>query len=189
MTHATVGVARSILRNAGALFLVGAFAKGAGLVIAVLVARFPGADAMGLFAILFSVPVLIETFISLGMSDSLVRDAAAHPAEAPGMYRAALKLVGWISLLPIVGLALAALFVDDYASARPSLVILAFGTPISGAYVVAQAVMQGTERVLMLTWVTFLARIASLALLFFAFLGGAGIEAAFASRVLFHLLS
>jgi O-antigen/teichoic acid export membrane protein len=84
---------------------------------------------------------------------------------------------------------LAALFVDAYASTRPSLLILAFGTPISGAYVVAQAVMQGTERVLMLTWVTFLARVASLALLFFAFLGGAGIEVAFASRVLFHLLS
>ena len=189
MTQASVGVARGILRNAGALFLVGAFAKGAGLIIAILVARFLGAEAMGLFAALFSVSVLIETFISLGMSDSLVRDVAAHPAEARDMYRAALKLVAWISVLPASCLAVAAFSFDEFASARASLVILAFGTPVSGAFVVAQAVLQGAERVLLLTWVTFLARIASLAILFYAFFQGAGIEAAFGSRVLFHLLS
>jgi len=188
MTHASVGLARGILRNASALFLVGAFAKGAGLVIAVLVARFLGADAMGLFAALFSISVLIETFISLGMSDSLVRDVASHPGEAPGMYRGALKLVAWVSVIPVIGLAVAAYAIDEHASARASLVILAVGTPISGACVVAQAVLQGIERVLLLTWVSFLARIASLGLLFIAFYAGAGIEAAFASRVLFHLL-
>ena len=189
MTPASVGVARGILRNAAALFLVGAFAKGAGLIIAVLVARFLGADAMGLFAMLFSIAVLIETFISLGMSDSLVRDAAAHPSEAPQMYLAVLKLVGWISIIPASCLAVAAIFVDEFASARSSLVILVVGTPISGAFIVAQSVLQGIERVLLLTWVTFLARIVSLVLLFYAFHEGAGIEAAFASRVLFHLLS
>jgi O-antigen/teichoic acid export membrane protein len=41
---------------------------------------------------------------------------------------------------------------------------------------------------LLLTWVTFVARIVSLVLLFVAFYRGSGIEAAFASRVLFHLL-
>src|SRR5262245_4970399 len=125
MSSASVGVARGILRNAGALFLVGAFAKGAGLIIAILVARFLGADALGLFAALFSVSVLIETFISLGMSDSLVRDVAAHPPDAPEMYRAALKLVAWISVLPAALLALAAFLVGESASARASLAILA----------------------------------------------------------------
>jgi O-antigen/teichoic acid export membrane protein len=189
MTPASVGVARGILRNAAALFLVGTFAKGAGLIIAVLVARFLGADAMGLFAVLFSIAVLIETFISLGMSDSLVRDVAGRPEIAPALYREALKLVAWISVIPVAGLAIAAILVDAYASARASLVILAFGTPISGAFVVTQGVLQGMERVLLLTWVSFFARIVSLVALFYAILGGAGIEAAFASRVLFHLLS
>jgi len=188
MTQASVGVARGILRNAGALFLVGAFAKGAGLIIAVLVARFLGADAMGLFAALFSISVLIETFISLGMSDSLVRDVAAHPEEASAMYRGALKLVAGISVVPVVALGIAAFALDEYAAARPSLAILAFGTPISGAFVVAAAILQGAERMLVLTWVTFVARIVSLVLLFVAFYRGTGIEAAFASRVLFHLL-
>ena len=79
MTSGSVGLARGILRNAGGLFLVGVFAKGMGLVIAVLVARFLGPDAMGLFALLFSVAMLLETFISIGLSDSLVRDVALDP--------------------------------------------------------------------------------------------------------------
>jgi PST family polysaccharide transporter len=189
MSHASVGVARGILRNAGALFLVGVFAKGAGLVISVLVARFLGPGAMGLFAVLFSVSVLIETFISLGMSNSLVRDVAARPAEAPYVFTAALKLVGAISILPTTGLlATAWLFAHDPVT-RDCLVILAFGTPVSGAFIVAQAVLQGTERVLLLTWVTFVARVLSLLFLFWAFFGGAGLAAAFLSRILFQLLA
>src|SRR5262245_41694834 len=108
MTPASVGVARGILRNAGALFLVGLFAKGAGLVIAVLVARFLGPDATGLFAVLFSVSVLIEAFISLGMSDSLVRLVGTRCDEAPDVFVAAMKLVGLISILPAAGLLVAA---------------------------------------------------------------------------------
>jgi len=190
MTPASVGVARGILRNASALVLVGLFAKGAGLIVAILVARFLGPGAMGLYAALFSVAVLIETFISLGMSDSLVRDVAAQPSRAAPMFLAALRLVSLISVVPAAGLAIAAVFADEYDAARASLLILAVGSPISGAFVAAQAVLQGAERVLALTWVTFVARVASLSFLFFVFFYGvAGIEAAFASRVLFHFLS
>lgn len=189
MTPASVGVARGILRNASALFLVGLFAKGAGLIIAIMVARFLGPGAMGLYAALFSIAVLIETFISLGMSDSLVRDVAAHPARAAPMFLAALRLVVLVSIVPAAGLAIAAVIAGEHEAARASLLILAVGTPISGAFVVGQAILQGAERVLTLTWVTFVARIVSLAFLFYFFSRGAGIEWAFASRVLFHFLS
>ncbi len=189
MTPASVGVARGILRNAAALFLVGLFAKGAGLVIAILVARFLGADDMGLFALLFSVAILLETFISLGMSDSLVRDVAARPTEAANLYRSALRLVVRVSLVPAAVLALAAWLVADSGAARASLVVIAAGAPISGAFVISQAVLQGTERVVLLTWVAFLARLVSLVLLGVALYRGAGIEAAFASRLLFEGLA
>jgi len=169
--------------------MVGLFAKGAGLLIAVLVARFLGADAMGLFAVLFSVSVLIESVISLGMSDSLVRDVAARTDEAPEKFVAALKLVGAISLLPTAGLLVAAGLFSAQPVTRDCLLILAFGTPVSGAFVVAQAVLQGSERVLLLTWVTFVARVLSLAFLAGVFLAGVGLAAAFLSRVIFHLLS
>ena len=189
MTPASVGVARGILRNAGSLFLVGIFGKGAGLVIAVLIARYLGADAMGLFAVLFSVSVLIEAFISLGMSDSLVRDVAAKPSEAAGMFTAATKLVAVISVIPVSGLLVAAFFAVHESSARECLYIMACGTPFAGAFVVAQSVLQGSERVLVLTWTTFVARIASLVLLASMFVRGAGLPAAFLSHYLFQLIA
>jgi O-antigen/teichoic acid export membrane protein len=189
MTLASVGVARGILRNAAALFLVGLFAKGAGLVIAILVARFLGADAMGLFAMLFSIAILLETFISLGLSDSLVRDIAANPSAAASLYRSSLRLVVRISLLPAVALALAAWVFTDSGAARASLLVIAAGAPISGTFVVSQAVLQGTERVVFLTWVAFVARIVSLVALAVALYLGAGVEAAFASRLLFEALA
>lgn len=189
MPHSHVGLARGILRNAGALFLVGAFAKGAGLVIAILVARFLGPDAMGLYALLFSIAFLLETFISLGMSDSLVRDIAARPGESRELYLAALRLVVRIGLVAAAALVLAAFLVGDEGATRSSLLVIAAGAPVSGAFVVSQAAIQGKERVLFLTWVTFLARILSLTLLVFALYRGAGIAAAFAARVLYQGIS
>ncbi len=179
-------LARGILRNAGAMFLVGAFAKGAGLVIAILVARFLGPDAMGLYAILFSIAFLLETFISLGMSDSLVRDIAARPAESRALYLASLKLVLRVSLVPAAALVLAASIFGDDDATRASLLVIAAGTPVSAAFVVSQAALQGKERVLLLTWVSFLARVLSLVGLLFAFSHGANLAAAFGSRVLFQ---
>jgi O-antigen/teichoic acid export membrane protein len=189
MTSSSVGLARGILRNAGALLLVGLFAKGMGLVIAVLIARFLGADAMGLFALLFSVAILLETFISIGMSDSLVRDAAARPRQARDLYRQALKLVLWISLIPTILLAGWAVVKSGDAATRNSLLVVALGAPVSGAFVVSQAVLQGMERVLFLTWVTFVARLTSLVWLAIVLYRGAGVEAAFASRALFQAMS
>ena len=186
MTSGSVGLARGILRNAAALFLVGLLAKGMGLVIAILIARFLGADAMGLFALLFAIAVVLETFISVGMSDSLVRDVAARPSMASNLYLHALRLVSWISLVPAVALALAAFLIADEGSMRASLVIVAIGAPVSAAFVVSQAVLQGSERILFLTWVTFLARVVSLIWLAFALYRGAGVEAAFVSRLLFQ---
>ena len=182
MTPASVGVARGILRNAAALFLVGLFAKGAGLVIAVLVARFLGPGAMGLFALLFSIAILVETFISLGLSDSLVREVARHPERASGMYFAALKLVTLIGLIPALVIAGSAFAFAGPGEARSSLLIIALGAPVSGAFVVAQAVLQGSERVLLITWVAFTSRVISLLLLAVALYLGGGVEMAFASR-------
>src|SRR5690606_22194248 len=109
MTRDSIGVARGILRNASALFLVGLFAKAAGLVVAVLVARFLGASAMGLFALLFSVIFLLEILVSAGMTDSLVRDVAANPSSARALHGLALKLA------LILGLAVAILLAGSAA--------------------------------------------------------------------------
>lgn len=186
MASESVGVARGVLRNASALFVVGLFAKAAGLVVAVLVARYLGASAMGLFALLFSVIFLMEILVSAGMTDSLVRDVAADPLSARALHSLALKLV------LVLGLAAAAL-IGGWAAvfmepgpARNCVLVIAAGAPVSGAFAVSQAVLQGLERAVFLIWVNFTARLVSLVLLAIALFYGAGVEAAIASHVLFQ---
>ena len=75
MTEHAVGTARGILRNSAAMFLVGIFAKGMGLIVAVLVARFLGPSATGLYALLFGIAVLCETLTTLGVPEAIFAEA------------------------------------------------------------------------------------------------------------------
>ena len=181
-------LARGILMNAGALSLIGVLHKGAGLFIAILVARFLGPDSMGLFALLYSAALLTQIFVTLGMSESLVRDVAARPDLANAFYRFATGAVALTSVPAMLVLALIAILFVDGEVERRSLLVIAAGTPLSGAYGVAQAVLQGMERVLLLTWVSFAGRVLSLAGLAWAFHEGAGVEFAFVSTMLFNIV-
>lgn len=189
MTKSSVGLARSIVRNSAALFLLGVISKGMGLIIAVMLARFLGKDAVGLYAMLFTVSVLVEVLISIGMSDSLVRDVAARRSQATSLYFNALRLAVGVSIVPAIGLAVAAMLVGDQGDTRASLLVLAVSTPVAGAFVVSQAVLQGAERVMLLTWVSLITRIASLAWLAFALSRGDGVAAGFVSKLMFQLAS
>ena len=81
MNSLHLGTARGILRNTAAQILLGVLDKGAGLLVAVLVARFLGAEAMGLFALLFSAALLIQALVSLGLPE--VSCAKSRPARTP----------------------------------------------------------------------------------------------------------
>ena len=104
MHREPVALATSIVRNSVALMAVGLLAKGMGLVLAVLIARFLGPSAMGLFALLFSIALLIEYIAPLGLQDVLIRDVAAHPRERVRLWTQASKLAFAASLVPAVGL-------------------------------------------------------------------------------------
>ena len=182
-------VARSILRNSAALFVVGLFSKAMGLVLAVLVARFLGPDAMGLFAVLFSVTLLTENIAALGLQDLLLREVAAHPDRRRGLWRQGARLAAASGLVFCVGFLAAAWLEGDNESLRRSLIAIALGIPLATVFGVSQAVMQGMEEVLHLVWMTFLTRIVSLLWLTWALFQGAGVEAAFYSRVMFLLLA
>jgi O-antigen/teichoic acid export membrane protein len=180
-------LARGILVNAGALAVLGALDKGSGLIIAILVARNLGPDAMGLFGLLFSAAILIQVVATMGMSESLVRDVARRPDLAHQLYRSALETVRWISLPLMLALALAAILLVESEVARRSTLIIAVAVPASGAFGVARALLQGTERALFLTWVSVAGRVLSLGLLAWAFHQGAGLEFVFVSTLLFHV--
>ena len=186
MHREPVALATSIVRNSVALMVVGLLAKGMGLVIAVLIARFLGPSAMGLFALLFSIALLIEYVAPLGLQDVLIREVAAHPRERVRLWTQASRLAFAASLVPAAAFLVAAWFYRGDASMRNSLLALAAGMPCSAMALVAQAVLQGMEKMLYITWTTFLTRVASLVALVLMLVQGMGVEAAFISRVLFQ---
>ena len=181
-----VALATSIVRNSVALMAVGLLAKGMGLVIAVLIARFLGPSAMGLFAILFSIALLVEYVAPLGLQDVLIRDVASRPQSRTRLWRQASSLALAASLVPAVAFLVAAWFWRDEASVRNSLLALAVGMPLSATALVSQSVLQGMEQVLYITWTSFITRVLSLIALVVLLMQGLGVEAAFISRVLFQ---
>jgi O-antigen/teichoic acid export membrane protein len=186
MHREPVALATSIVRNSAALMAVGLLAKGMGLVIAVLVARFLGPTGMGLFALLFSAALLIELVTPLGLQDVLIREVATHPKARVTLWKSATRLALTASIAPALGFLVAAWFYREDASIRLALVTLAIGMPCSALALVSQAVLQGMERILYITWTSFLARVASLAALVLMLTQGMGVEAAFMSRVMFQ---
>ncbi len=186
MTEHAVGTARGILRNSAAMFLVGIFAKGMGLVVAVLVARFLGPSATGLYALLFGIAVLCETLTTLGVPESLVREISAKPKTSGSLIRTALRIVLVVSILPTLAFLVASFWFEPGDPTRSSLRVLCVSTPVAALFTVAQAGFQGLERMFFLTWTTFATRIVSLGWLVYALWNGAHVEAAFTSRLIFH---
>ncbi len=121
MHREPVALATSIVRNSVALMAVGLLAKGMGLVLAVLIARFLGPSAMGLFALLFSIALLIEYIAPLGLQDVLIRDVAAHPRERVRLWKQASRLAFAASLVPAAAfLAAAYVYREDPRPGTPS---------------------------------------------------------------------
>jgi PST family polysaccharide transporter len=181
-----ISLALTILRNSAALMTVGMLSKAMGLVIAVLVARFLGPESMGLFALLFSIAFLVESIAPLGLQDVLIRDVAARPQERVALWKSAARLALGASLVPSLAFLAAAYVYRDHEAVCASLVTLAIGMPCAALALMGQATLQGLERVLYLTWTTFLTRVASLVVLVIMLVEGAGVESAFISRVIFQ---
>jgi O-antigen/teichoic acid export membrane protein len=144
---------------------------------------------MGLFALLFSIALLAEYVSPLGLQDVLIREVAARPRERVKLWRQAATLAVSASLLPSAAFLAAAWAYRDQESARNCLLTLAVGMPFSALALVSQSALQGMEKVLYLTWTTFLTRVASLVALVAMLLQGMGVESAFISRVIFQAAS
>jgi O-antigen/teichoic acid export membrane protein len=187
MTEHHIRTARSIVRNSAALVLVGVLSKAMGLVMAAMIARFLGPSATGLFALFFGIAIVVETLTSFGVPEVLVRDVAARPSESVRIYRAAVKIVLTASIIPAAALLIATYWFERGDPAHSTLLVLCISTPIASLFNVSQAVLQGQERMSLLTWTAFATRIASLAWLAFALWRGGDVDDAFLSRLLFLL--
>ncbi|MEX2123283.1 MAG: oligosaccharide flippase family protein [Woeseia sp.] len=183
--HATA----RIVRNSIALFAVAAMAKGVGLIIAIIVARYLGAETLGVYAVLMALTMLFEIVAPMGQQDVLVRAVA----RAPGS-----MLRFWIES-SVTTFIFAALFSLCLAaggralSLEPDVMlavdVVAISLPFGALSMVVQAVFQGLERMKFLTLATFFGRIGGLATLIVMLELGAGVYAAFVGRLVFHVLT
>lgn len=189
MSETRLHTAARIVRNSVALFIVAAMAKGAGLVIAIIVARYLGAAALGVYAVLMALTMLFEIVAPMGQQDVIVRAAARNPSSMLRLWvESSVTTFFYASLcslsLVIGGRAL--LLEPDILLAVD---VVALSLPFGALSMVAQAVLQGLERMKSLAVATFLGRVAALATLIVMLEFGAGVHAAFVGRLVFHLLT
>lgn len=189
MSEKRVHAAARIVRNSIALFLVAAMAKGAGLIIAIIVARYLGAEALGIYAVLMALTMLCEIVAPMGRQDVLVRAVARTPA-------AMLRLWVESGVTTFIFAAISSLILaagGRALSLEPDVMlavdVVALSLPFGALSMVAQAVLQGLERMKFLAVATFLGRVAGLATLIVMLEFGAGVYAAFVGRFVFHLLT
>lgn len=181
--------AAKIVKNSVAMFATAAIVKGGGLIVTVLVARYLGASALGVFAVVQSIALLLEAVIPLGQQDVLVRTVARERSAMFGHWVTANISSVFSSLCISTGLMIVAWLMRLDAGTQTALWVAAIGFPIAGLNLIAQAILQGAEQMEHQTIAAFVGRIVGLLLLWLLLMKGAGIWAAFASRSVFLLIS
>ncbi|MGH8495928.1 MAG: flippase [Gammaproteobacteria bacterium] len=189
MSEKRVHTAARIIRNSLALFVVAAMAKGAGLIIAIIVARYLGAEALGIYAVLMALTMLCEIVAPMGQQDVLIRSVARVPASMLRLWvesgATTILFAAVFSLILAAGGRMLGLDPDVLLAVD----VVALSLPIGASSMVAQAVLQGLERMKFLAVATFLGRVAGLATLIVMLEFGAGVYSAFVGRFVFHLLT
>jgi O-antigen/teichoic acid export membrane protein len=181
--------AARLVKNSLAMFLTAAIVKGGGLIVTVLVARYLGASALGVFAVVQSMALLVEVIIPLGQQDVLVRTVARERSAMFAHWVTASTSSVLFSLCVTIALMLVAWLVKFDADTRLALCVAAISFPVAGLNLIAQAVLQGAEQMEHQTFAAFIGRLLGLLLLWLLLLNGSGIWAAFAGRAIFQLMS
>lgn len=178
-----------ILKNSIAMFAASLLAKGGGLLVTILVARYLGASSLGVYAVVLAVALLLEVMSPLGQQEFIIRAIARDPAH---------MLVHWInasastllaSILFGIGLVVYVLATNSGPDAELAVYVVAASLPFAGLNFVAQAVLQGVERMQYQTMATFAGRVLGLLLLWALLQSGAEIWSAFLGRAVFHIVS
>ncbi|TCK18183.1 O-antigen/teichoic acid export membrane protein [Thiogranum longum] len=178
-----------ILMNSAAMFAASILAKGGGLIVTILVARYLGATSLGVYAVVLAVALLLEVMTPVGHQEVIVRAIARDRSQ---------MLVHWVnasattllaSVLFSAGLVLYVYVTGPRADAELAVYVVAATLPFAGLKFIAQAVLQGVERMQYQTTATFVGLVSGLLLLWLLLESGAGVWSAFLSRTVFHVVS
>lgn len=176
-------------KNSIALFLYAILTKGAGLIIAVLVARYLGAAALGTYAAVLGLSLLLENIIPLGQPFVIIRQVARDRTSLLSFWLNTSFVTFLIAL--VVGCVLAMvihLFINDVEYAT-SAYIVAIYLPIAGLFGIAMAFVQGLEQMEAMTISAFIGRVVGLLVLWVLLQSGLKVAATFIGYGAYQLVA
>lgn len=182
-----LGTASRIIKNSGALFFVTFLTRGAGLVIAMFVARYLGPAAMGAFAAVMGLAQLFEIIGPLGQRYVVIREVARHPTRVHAYWVSASLVALVPSTVMGTGLVVFAHLVGYDSMVLPSIYIVSSCLPVTSLFSIAQAILQGLERMEFMTVATFAGRFLGIMVMWGLLIAGLGVEAAFIGRGVFQI--
>jgi O-antigen/teichoic acid export membrane protein len=189
MSENRLHTATRIVRNFIVLLFLAAMAKGSGLIIAVIVARFLGAEALGIYAVVIAMTMILEIVAPLGQQDVLIRSVARAPNSMLRLWVESSVATVVVALLCSAGLAAGSRALGLAPDVQLAVDVVALSLPFGSTNFVTQAVLQGLERLKFLTIATSIGRIANLGVLVVLILLDAGIVAVFIGRLVFHAVT
>ena len=189
LPNPTIDTVARILKNSAAMFFAAIFIKGGGLVVTILVARYLGAAALGIYAVVLSLASLLEILAPLGQQEVIVRGLARNQSQMFSYWVNANAVTVLCALgLGIILIGIGQLMSFD-KSANPAIYIAAACLPFSGLNLVAKAVLQGVERMEYQTIGAFIGRLVGLAVIWVLLEMGAGVWSAFIGSAIFQITS
>jgi O-antigen/teichoic acid export membrane protein len=189
MSEKRLHTATRIVRNSIVLFLVAAMAKGSGLIIAIIIARYLGAEALGVYAVLIAVTMILELVAPLGQQDVLIRSVAREPRSTLRLWVESTVATIAVAVLGSVALASGSRLLGLQPDIQLAADVVALSLPFGSSNIVAQAALQGLERLKFLAIAGFLGRVLMLATLIVLLLLDAGVVAAFIGRMAYHVVT
>jgi len=177
-----------VTKNSAALFVFAVLTKGAGLIVAMLVARYLGPAALGIYAVVMGFALLVEHIAPLGQQFVVVREVA-RDRTLLFTYWLNTSLVTLVSSL-VLGITLVVIvhLVGYSTEILTSVYIVVLYLPVAGLYAIAQAVVQGLEQMEYLSISAFIGRLLSLLVLWFLLELGVGVVAAFIGYGIFQFV-
>jgi O-antigen/teichoic acid export membrane protein len=182
-----LNTAARIVKNSAFMFMVAVLSRGTGLIITALVARYLGPSALGTFAVVMGIALLFETTAPLGQRYVVIREVARDRSRV-FTYWVNASLVTIVSSMALgIMLVLLTHLVGYDTTVLTSVYVVSLGLPLAGLYIIAQAVLQGMERMEYLTIAVLIGRLLDLLVLWVLLRTGMGVVAAFIGRGLFQL--
>lgn len=178
-----------IVRNFLVLFFLAAMAKGSGLIIAVIIARFLGAEALGIYAVLIALTMILEIIAPLGQQDVLIRSVAREPKAMLRLWVESGVTTVCVALLFSLGLVFGGRALGLSPEVQVAVNVVALSLPVGSTSMLSQALLQGLERLKFLTIATTIGRVANLCVLIALILLDFGIVSVFIGRLVFHSLT